>query len=56
MKIRAKANGNIVDVSDGDAAALLAIGIYESVDAPQATKVKPLTTKDLPKKKAKKAT
>lgn len=53
MKIRAKANGNILDVSDGEAEPLLTAGIYELVDAPNATKVEPLTTKDMPKKKGK---
>jgi hypothetical protein len=52
MKIRAKANGNIVDVPDDDADALLVSGIYEPLDAPS-TEVAPLTTTDKPKKKAK---
>jgi hypothetical protein len=40
MKIKAKANGNIVDVSDGEAEALLASGIYEPVEKAPAPKPK----------------
>lgn len=32
MKIRAKANGNVLELADGDAEALLATGIYEPLD------------------------
>lgn len=38
MKIRAKANGNVLELADGDAEALLATGIYEPLGAPR-TKV-----------------
>ena len=41
MKVRARANGNIVDVSDGEVEALLLAGIYERIDGeptPRASK------------------
>ena len=51
MKIRAKANGEVLDASEAAATELIEAGIYESVDAPnQSTIVEPLTTKDLPRR------
>lgn len=47
MKLRAKANGNIVDVPDGEGEALLASGIYEPLE--ESTAVEPLTTASVPK-------
>ena len=52
MKIRAKVNGDILDVSDETAEELIDAGIYEA--AKTSTKVEPLTTKDVPPR-AKKA-
>jgi hypothetical protein len=48
MKLRAKANGMVVDVSDADAPAYLGTGLYEPVDEPsKSTKAEPLTTKHM---------
>jgi hypothetical protein len=49
MKIRAKANGDVIDVSDATAAELIEAGIYERVvDPATSTKVEPLSTTDMP--------
>ena len=32
MKVRAKTNGNILDLPDGEAAGLIAAGIYEKLE------------------------
>lgn len=53
MKIRAKANGDVIDVSEETAKELIEAGIYDAVDAPKdaatkSTKVEPLTTKNVP--------
>lgn len=56
MKIRAKANGMLLDLPDSQAEAYMSTGLYDLVEeAPQqeATKVEPLTTTDLPPKKKK---
>jgi hypothetical protein len=36
MKVRAKTNGNILDLPDGEAEALIAAGIYEREDVSEA--------------------
>jgi hypothetical protein len=47
MKIRAKANGEVIDVSEETAAPLLEAGIYERVaESVASTKVEPLMTTD----------
>lgn len=49
MKIRAKANGDVIDVTEETAKELIDAGIYDVVDEPKkSTKVEPLTTKDTP--------
>jgi nitrous oxide reductase accessory protein NosL len=58
MKIRAKANGDVIDVLDDAATMLLEAGIYERVEEEQpapktpaqkkSTKVAPMTTDDMP--------
>ena len=47
MKIRAIANGNVIDIDDAGAKVLIDAGIYEPVDEPKSKKVTPLTTKDV---------
>lgn len=48
MKIRALANGDVIDVSEETATELIEGGIYELVDEPKhPTKVEPLTTKNV---------
>jgi hypothetical protein len=52
MKIRALANGDVIDVSEETANELITAGIYEAVaEATTSTKVEPLTTKDIPARK-----
>jgi hypothetical protein len=46
MKVRAKANGEVIDVSEEAATILLNAGIYEPVD----TKVEPMGTDSMPGK------
>jgi len=53
MKLRAKANGIVVEVSDEQADAYLSTGLYDVVE-PESTKVEPLSTNDMPTKKSKK--
>lgn len=51
MKIRAKANGDVIDLSDDTARELIEAGIYEPVDAETSTPsttVEPLTTEHMP--------
>ena len=52
MKIKAVANGNVIEADDGAAEQLIAAGIYEKYDekAEKKTAVAPLTTASLPKK------
>ena len=54
MRIRAKANGNVIEAHDDAAKELIAAGIYEATDEPLSseTAVKPMTTEDFPKEKA----
>jgi hypothetical protein len=47
VKIRAKANGEVIDVSEEAATLLLNAGIYEPVD----TKVDPMGTDTMPTKR-----
>lgn len=54
MKIKAKANGNIIEAHDDAAKELIAAGIYEAVDEKPAKEQKrapvaPMTTEDFPK-------
>lgn len=52
MKLRAKANGYLVDVPDNEAEGYLSTGLYEKVEEePKSTKVKPMGTDDMPTKK-----
>lgn len=49
MKIRALANGDVIDVSEETAKELIDGGIYEPVDeSTSSTKVGPMTTKNVP--------
>ena len=54
MKIRAKANGEVIDASEEAAKELIEAGVYEPVDEPadapkkKSTKVEPLTTENTP--------
>jgi len=41
MKIRAKANGNILDLSEDEARPLVECGVYEVVDEPEAVADEP---------------
>lgn len=56
MKLRAKANGAVLNLPDAEAEAYLGTGLYERIDEPiEPTKVAPMTTADMPtQKKAKK--
>jgi hypothetical protein len=52
MKIRAKANGEILETDDAAAKTLIDAGIYEPVTEPgTSTTVEPLTTESLPVRK-----
>ena len=46
MKVRAKANGNVLDLPDGEAEGLIAAGIYERMDD------EPTVTKEMSSQKA----
>ena len=46
MKVRAKANGNVLDLPDGEAEALVKAGIYERMDD------EPSVTKDVSAQKS----
>ena len=54
MRIKAKANGNVIEAHEDAAKELIAAGIYEATDEPLSseTAVKPMTTDDFPKEKA----
>ena len=53
MKLRAKANGMLLDLSDSEAEAYLSTGLYDVVEESpkESTKVEPLMTTDMPQKK-----
>ena len=53
MKLRAKANGLVVEVSDEQADAYMSTGLYDRIEE-ESTKVEPLSTNDMPLKKSKK--
>ncbi len=57
MKIKAKANGNVIEAHDDAAKELIAAGIYEPYDEKEEkrTPVAPMTTADMPTKKRGKA-
>jgi hypothetical protein len=56
MKIKAVANGDVIDVAADAAKLLIDAGIYTPVDEPKkSTKVEPLTTKDFAPPAKKKA-
>lgn len=58
MKIKAKANGDLLEIDDAAAKTLIDAGVYEAADEPKKkpaekpaekpTKVEPLTTEDMP--------
>ena len=60
MKIKAKANGNVIEAHPDAAKQLIEAGIYEAYDEKAESKekrapVSPMTTADFPAKKARKS-
>lgn len=54
MKLRAKANGMVIDLPEADAAAYLSTGLYDVVD--ESPPVPPVTPPKVPRAKKVKAT